>query len=247
MYIFFICLGTLTPYKLGDVYQNGNIGTYPTGVPINFTYLNASPILLKIKGYLKEILIFNANPTLYIAKLGLIGEARIFEVEKNSVTNAPLFKTRACNFEEINTSKIHDIKFHPDKTGNVIFQKKESVDFYKIVSRKDKCRISKQHTFEIIPSNSRIVIEKSPVRVLSFAYNSELDIFGVLIHFNYPNNYNLVVNIYDNRSAEYLRSVELKEVKMNDGINYSLYVTSYSLIVCLTELTWLHYVHVYVM
>lgn len=141
------------------------------------------------------------------------------------------------DFDARGIGKIDEIIFHPDKTGRVILKTDESVDCYKIISGNDSSTISTQYTFELSPSNSGIAVEKSSIRVLSFAYNSELNIFGILIQRNKnrrPIFYNNtgIVNIYDNSNGELLRSVKLKKVKISDINHYTLFINSYSIIVC---------------
>lgn len=254
MYIFFTYLGTLTPCKLGDVCQRGNIGSYPTGIPVNFSYDEASPILFRVEFFM-DILSLNSNPTHYIS-LHPVGdieaEARIVEVKTNSPIDDPLPMNCVLVSGERGIGKMDEILFHPDKTGRVILKTEESVACYKIISGNVSSRISRQHIFELSPSNSGIVVEKSSLVVLSFAYNSELNIFGILIQLNkYPRrpSYNNtgVVNIYDNSNGEFLRTVKLKNAKISDVRHYTLSINSYSIIVRESGGGERHTVHVYMM
>lgn len=257
LYIFLIYLGTLTPYKLGDVHRLGKIGFYPKGILTNFTYDEASPILFRVNCFM-DILTLNSYPTHYISvdpSLGFEVEARIIEVKTNSPVGDPLSMTCVFDHNGKCISKTDEIMFHPDNTGRVILKTDESVDYYKIISGNNNSRICRQYTFEISPSNSEIVVQKSCLHVLSFAYNSELNIIGILIQRRkYPqimSDYKSgVVNIYDNSSGEFLRTVKLKK-KISDVCYYKLSINSYSIIVFESGVKrrqrFMHTVHVYMM
>lgn len=187
-----------------------------------------------------DILSLNSNPTHYISVHPLRdsgAEARIVEVKTNSPINDPLLMP--CLFFDLEIRamyKVDEIEFHLDSSPRVIQKTNESIDCYKILSRNGSSRISKQYTFELSPSNSRIPVEKSSFQVLTYAYNSELNLFGVLIQCNkYPQTISMkntgVVNLYDNSSGEFLRTVKLRRVKISDASHYTLSINSYSLII----------------
>lgn len=134
----------------------------------------------------------------------------------------------------------------------MILKTEKSVACYKMISENISSRISRHFIFELTPSNSGIVVEKSRLRVLSFAYNSELDIFGILIQINkFPRriSYNNtgVVNIYHNGNGEFLRTVKLKNAKISHVRYYTLSINSYSIIVRESGDDWSQTVHVYMM
>lgn len=236
------------------MYHSSKIGSFPSGIPINFTYNDASPMLFKVEVCM-DILSLNSQPTHYVSMnfVGAEAEAQIIDVKTNSVIGDPLSMARAFDIDRAVIDMIDELIFHPDNTGRLILKKNESVDFYKISSINGKSSISKQ-TFELSPSKSRIAAEKSSLQVLTFAYNSELSLFCVLIKFKYPERYNFnvtgVVNIYDNTSGEFLRSVQLKK-NINEASNYSLYMNSFSIIVIESKNDWsqrlIHNVDVYIM
>lgn len=232
-FVYFFHLGTLLPYKLGDSYHRSKIGSFPSGLPINFTYKDTSPILFKVEVCM-DILTLNSNPTHYISMhfVGTEAKAKIIQVKTNSVIDdLSMAFTFDIDREEIDM--IDEMMFHPDKTGRLILKTNESFDFYKIISGNGKSSISRE-TFELSPSKSRNAAVKSSLQVLSFGYNSEINIIGVLIKLKYPERYNFtytgVVNIYCNASGQLLRSVQLKQ-NINDASSYSLSINSYSMMI----------------
>lgn len=249
-------LGTLTPYKLGDLYGNeGEIGTYPTGLPVNFTYSEAPPVLFKVT-CMGQIVRFGGYPYQYIT----IHPTRRSEFKITAVeTDIPIDIDDVLEPGTLN-DPVETIVFHPDQSNRIIFKKDCSIDVYKIIAGEGNgnSRISKLFSMGLLwkPSDSAISSFGRPIKprklisnvppccVLCSDYEDELEIFAVLAKF--LDDDVAFVLLYDSVTGKELRSVKLKG-DFCDSKMYQIYIDLYAIIIIERDLSSDYTVHVYLM
>lgn len=260
----FHSLGTITPYRLGDVYNNkSKIGSYPTGLPPNFTYDEAPPLLFKVEEKLIDMVCINGYITHYITvhpkkndyypfqrfspfPFSFHGNENYDACIVSAGTNTPIksdpWSIEYCD-EDYDYSDV--LKFHPDKSNRVIVKRRNSIDCYKIISGKDNNRVSRQFSFQLLDESR----DKAVIDVLKFDYEAELDIFAILARRRSDST--AFVKLYDNVTGESLRTIELKGVKIYDYFEPTyvskLHIYSFAIAVIVRNPMFEECVHVYMM
>lgn len=233
---------------MGDVYKNkSKIGSYPTGLPLNFTYDEAPPLLFKVEQNLIDIICFDG----YISHYITVNPKEHYENEISDVcivaagTNKPINKPWSIEYCDEDYFYSDVVKFHPDKSNRVIVQRRNSVECYKIISEKDKSRVSRQFSFQLLDESRN----DAGIDVLKFDYEAELDIFAILA--KRRSDSTAFVKLYDNVTGECLRTIELIGVQIYDYFEPTyvskLYICTFAITVIVRNPMLQECVHVYMM
>lgn len=250
--------GSLTPYKLGDRYEYGTVGSYPTGLPLNFTYKSAPPLLFKVMSF-GQTINFGGYPYHYI-------NFNPYRCSTYSVINLEANDLQSI-VGHLSPSIFNDpvvrVTFHPDHSNRLIFKHDTAIDLYKLSFENGESRISKQFSMgsSVVPP---VQPKKSLFgRVIKFRnynpdfvnecfvycsdYSSDLNLFAILC--KHPTDEKAFVKMYDNVTGELIRTLELSTMtNLCESHFYQLYVDMDSIVIIERSLPATYYnVHVFYM
>ncbi|KFM63677.1 DDB1- and CUL4-associated factor 17, partial [Stegodyphus mimosarum] len=243
--------GCVTSFKLGDAYEKGKVGYYPTGLPLNCHINSAPPLLFNVRCFGQEIR-FGGFPFCYIT-------CSIKDEFKFLVQTIDGDKTLKNGF--LRCTIVNDdpnpVCFHPDNSNRIIFQNSQTVRCYKIINSGTSLELQEDFTMHcselptvtkrISSSYGRPVLQKfhfsNEKTVVAVDYEDELDIFAIL--FMYPNDpaCNGYIKLYDNFIKQGLRTFNI-DVKLEEINSYELHM-DLNVIVVLEKVGATFKVHVY--
>lgn len=246
--------GDLVPYRIGDKYgDSGRIGYYPTGLPLNFTYTSAPPLLFKVQCF-GQIIRFGGYPYHYITAAAK--NSHLFTVT-NIETNIPAIdgslESNAFNDD------VDALLFHPDHSNRLIFKDASAVHCFKLLNVNGMTKLSKTFSMgfseTITPRNdvssfgrrlkSRTVSNCSfGCTIFCTDYASDLDLFAIMGISSGDSNCVGFVKLYDSLTGEEVRTIKLKD-KVSDYNFYQLYIDMGSIILIERKDRLIFTVHVY--
>lgn len=229
-------LGNLKPYKLGDLYEDKKIGSYPVGLPMNFTYSDAPPLLFNVNCY-GQIIRFGGYPYHYItASVTNYNKFSVTRIESNVPAEGSTLVYRTYH------DNVDELLFHPDHSNRLILRTNQSAECYRLLNENGVSKLSKLFNMGFFEKKPEVPTTSSYGRkikrreighfdstVFSTDYASDLDLFGILgVYESSP--FEGFVRLYDSVTGEEVHTLKLKD-PVCDIHFYQLYIDMGSIII----------------
>lgn len=239
-FVDFINLGDLTPYKLGDIYEDvGKVGYYPVGLPLNFTYTEIPPVLFNVQCF-GQLIRFGGYP--YHCITADIKNSNVFTVARLGGSHPNNILTlESTNFND----DIDSLMFHPDHSNRLLFKDSNVIHCLRMEYLQGHTEIKKlfsmgfsepiRHEMTVSSFGRRIKSQVTNDPSFEFSiyctdYASDLDLIAIMGAQAGDANAPAFVKLYDSYSGELVRKIELKE-EVNDIHFYQLFLDMGSIII----------------
>lgn len=218
-------------YETNDMCSHGPIGTFPTGLPVNYSVKSLPPPLLDVQCVGQSVQ-FGATPFHYIYQPTrhhdeiYIADLRDERVIAKLPSESILPDSTQCFF-------------HWDDTGRIVHQKDNAIDVYKLVNDEqllttDGKKLELQFTLKCEPSTkkspkltarqkaiakSRLDVEDQS-EIFKLDYENETE-FLIILGVGDSNDCIGCIRIFDNWTGELIRHIDL-DITLNDWAEYIL-------------------------
>lgn len=233
--------GELTPLRLDQKFGLvGRVGQYPVGLPINFSYEQAPPLLYRVKCH-KQIVRFGGHP--YHTITTSARYSRISVIADLRVNQEPGLGV------QLHTASVNEdmdsLLFHPHYSNRLLWKTDHAVDCFRLSAEGGATDLRKLYSMGFFERRVEKRTTSSFGRKLSYRgelgpaglvesvismdYAEDLDLFAVLGVFPSRPTRGWV-HLYDSETGELVRAVRMRE-EVCDTHFYQLYVDSASIVV----------------
>lgn len=245
------------PFKLGDNFRNeGIVGQFPFGLPLNFTYKSAPPILFNVKCF-GHVIHFGGYPFHTIVMDP--NYQRTFHI--GTIQEHPGVTLDGSVDPGIFHDQVERVTFHPDLSNRLVFTSDTSVDIYKLSFSRQHSEISKLYSMgssvqisntPTMSSFGRQIKPKYPALVTTSCYvlatdfTQEFNIFSILgKHINDDSGF---IKMYDSETGIQIRTIELTaRGNVRDECFYRLFVEMDYVVITVRINPHKYIVHIYTM